>query len=211
VGRPKAVTDEEILAKARACFLARGAGVTAQEIGRALGVSHTTLFNRFGSKEGLMLAALGIPDEIPWVADLQSGPDERPIAEQLSAHGKVIAAFFEDLHAGMAVLQAAGIPDEKVQPQRGGDAAPARAFGAFLDWLRRAQAQGRIGDCDVEALASTILGSLYHRGMTAGVCGHATTGEAREAHVDSLIELLWTGIGVPGHGTGTPRTTRRPR
>ncbi|MFF9470750.1 TetR/AcrR family transcriptional regulator [Methylobacterium sp. NPDC014697] len=73
------MTDEEIVATARARFLARGAGVSAQEIGRELGVSHTTIFNRFGSKEGLMLAALGVPDEIPWVADLEAGPDGRPI------------------------------------------------------------------------------------------------------------------------------------
>src|SRR5579864_4634496 len=52
MGRPREITDEQIVAAARRCFLERGAGVSAGEIAQELGVSHTTLFNRFGSKEG---------------------------------------------------------------------------------------------------------------------------------------------------------------
>jgi len=47
MGRPKEVTDEQIVAAARRCFLERGTGVSAVEIARELGVSHTTVFNRF--------------------------------------------------------------------------------------------------------------------------------------------------------------------
>ncbi|MER7585884.1 MULTISPECIES: hypothetical protein [Bacteria] len=95
----------------------------------------------------------------------------------------------------MAVLRAAGIPKDKMRPLPAeDDAAPARSYRAFLDWFRRAQRLGRIGACDVDALASTILGSLYHRATMAGVCGHADA--SREAHVEALIGLLWSGIGV---------------
>ena len=72
MGRPREVTDEQIVAVARRCFLKRGAGVSAADIAKELGVSHTTLFNRFGSKEGLMLAALGPPTQkVAWVAALE--------------------------------------------------------------------------------------------------------------------------------------------
>src|SRR5438477_10961516 len=103
MGRPKEVTDEEIVVAARQCFLERGAGVSAIEIGRELGVSHTTIFNRFGSKEALMVAALGPPDKVPWMAALEAGPDNRPIREQLVEHCKVISAYFQELQAGLSV------------------------------------------------------------------------------------------------------------
>src|SRR5438874_2418920 len=51
MGRPKEVTDEEIVVVARRFFLDRGAGVSVHDIAKELGVTHTTLFNRFGSKE----------------------------------------------------------------------------------------------------------------------------------------------------------------
>ena len=56
-----------------------------------------------------MVAALGPSGKVAWLAGLDSGPDERPIQEQLVEHGKMIADYFQELHAGLSVLQAAGI------------------------------------------------------------------------------------------------------
>jgi len=48
---------------------------------------------------------------------------------------------------------------------RGGDPPPLQAFRALTLWLRRAQKQGRVAKCDVETLASTILGALARMGV----------------------------------------------
>jgi AcrR family transcriptional regulator len=198
MGRPKEVTDERILAAARRCFLERGAGVSAGDIARELGVSHTTLFNRFGSKEGLMLAALGPPCDIGWVAALEAGPDERPIREQLIEHAKVMAVFFQHLQAGFGVLQAAGIDPGKAYRGCEGQSAPERAYRALVAWLERAQAQQRLAKCDAETLASTILGALQGRAVTTRVCGERAGGVEGERYVERFIELLWNGVGVNG-------------
>ena len=100
MGRPKEVTDEKIVVVARRFFLERGAGVSVHDIAKALGVTHTTLFNRFGSKEALMIAALGPPEKVPWVAALDAGPDDRPIRSQLVEHAKEMSAYFQTLQAG---------------------------------------------------------------------------------------------------------------
>jgi AcrR family transcriptional regulator len=92
MGRPKEVTDERITVVARRYFIKRGAGVSAVDIARELGVSHTTIFNRFGSKEGLMTAALRPPKRVPWVAALDAGPDDRALPDQLVEHAKVMSA-----------------------------------------------------------------------------------------------------------------------
>lgn len=107
MGRPREVTDDQIRATARRCFLERGAGVSAAEIARELGVSHTTLFNRFGSKEGLLVAALGPPAQVPWIAALEAGPDDRPIRDQLAGHAQVMSAYAH-LHASRGAAQLAG-------------------------------------------------------------------------------------------------------
>ena len=195
MGRPKEVTDEQIVVAARRCFLERGAGVSAARIARELGVTHTTIFNRFGSKEALMIAALGPPEEIPWVAALEAGPDSRPIREQLLEHGKVMSAYFENLQAGLAVLHAAGITREKVFRSRKGEPPPAQAVRALTAWLRRAQSRGRMANCDVETLATTILGALHNWAFIARVSGQSTAPAASDRHVERFIDLLWNGIG----------------
>jgi AcrR family transcriptional regulator len=195
MGRPREVTDEQIVVAARRCFLKRGAGVSAADIARELGVSHTTLFNRFGSKEGLMLAALGPPDAIEWVEALNAGPDARPIREQLVDHAKVMSDFFQDLQAGLGILQAAGIDPGKAYRERKGTSAPEQAYRALVGWLDRAQRQGRLAKCDVDTLASTILGALHGWAFTARVCGGSTNAAASDRYVERFIELLWNGIG----------------
>ena len=194
MGRPKEITDEEILVAARRCFLERGAGVSAAEIARELDVSHTTLFNRFGSKDGLMVAALTPPQRAPWVATLDAGPDDRPVREQLVEHGKVMAAYFQELQAGFAVLHAAGIPRAKVLSGFKGDPPPVQSFRALTGWLRRAQNQGRLAKFDVEAAASTILTAMHGWSLTGRVCGQSTSAGSGERHVERFIDLLWNGI-----------------
>lgn len=170
--------------------------MSAGDIARELGVSHTTLFNRFGSKEGLMLAALGPPCDIGWVAALEAGPDDRPIREQLLQHAKVMAVFFQDLQAGFGILQAAGIDPSKAHRTCGGESAPEQAYRALVDWLERAQRQQRLAKCDSQTLASTILGALQGRALTTRVCGEHAGGVGSERYVERFIELLWNGIGV---------------
>src|ERR1700675_815778 len=164
MGRPKEVTDEQIVIAARRCFLERGAGVSAQDIARELGVTHTTIFNRFGSKEALMIAALGPPEKVPWVATLEAGPDDRPIREQLAELCMVMSTYFQNLQAGLVVLHAAGITREDAWRGRGrmGEPPPVQAFRALTEWLRRAQGQRLLAKCDVKTLAATILGALHN-------------------------------------------------
>jgi len=195
MGRPKEVTDAQIVVAARRCFLERGAAVSAVDIASELGVSHTTLFNRFGSKEALMIAALGPPAEVPWVVALEAGPDDRPIREQLIEHAKVMSAYFQDLQAGLGVLQAAGITPGRIHRGRKGEPPPVQAFRALTGWLQRAQRGGRLTKCDVDTLASTIIGALHGWAFTARVCGHSTAPVAGERYVEKFIGVLWNGIG----------------
>ncbi|WP_249201792.1 TetR/AcrR family transcriptional regulator [Acetobacter thailandicus] len=196
IGRPKEISDEHILAVARRCFLERGGGIAAADIAREIGVSHTTLFNRFGSKQGLMLAALGAPKDIHWIGTLEAGPDNRPVKEQLVEIACTIAVFFENLNAGFSVLQASGIDTDALctgdNPET---SAPARAFRALTEWIGRAQQQEKLAYCDAQVLASTLLGVLHNRAFSNRVCGEGGSDRATDkSHVADVITLLWDGI-----------------
>lgn len=193
MGRPREVSDDKILRAARRCFLERGAGVSAADIAGELGVSHTTLFNRFGSKEGLMLAALGPPKEIEWVLALEAGPDARPLRDQLVEHVKAMASYFRDLQAGFGVLQAAGIDPKKAYRECKTESAPEHAYRALVSFLKHAQREKRLAKCDVETLATTLLAALHGWTSTTRVCGNAPG--AGDAWVERFVDLLWEGIG----------------
>ena len=198
IGRPKEVPDEQILAVARKCFLERGGSISAVEIGRAVGVSHATLFNRFGSKQGLVLAALGPPKDIAWIDTLDKGPDGRPMKVQLVEVSLAIAAFFRDLQAGFSILQAAGISLSKTCSQTDDQAAPVRAFQGLTRWIERAQGQGKIAPCDAGVLASTLLGVLHNRAFSGQLCGDPDADRAADSrHVADVIDLLWNGLKPP--------------
>jgi AcrR family transcriptional regulator len=66
MGRPRAITDEEIIAAARTVFLERGIGATTAEVAARCGVGEATLFRRFPTKQALMKAALEFEGEPPW-------------------------------------------------------------------------------------------------------------------------------------------------
>jgi hypothetical protein len=139
------------------------------------------------------VAALAPSERVAWIAALEAGPDDRPIREQLVEHGKVISAYFQELHAGLSILQPAGVKPGR--RGRKGESPAAQALNALTAWLRRAQAHGRLAKCDVDTLAATILGALHGWALTARLCGQSTTAAAGERHVERFIDLLWTGIG----------------
>ena len=193
MGRPREVSDEAILDAARRCFLDQGASVSASVIAAEVGVSHTTLFNRFGSKEGLMIAALGPPRVLPWKALLDAGPDARPIPEQFVEIGLAATEHFRRISPGLAVLRAAGTAPCDIfsgceEPS------PVQAHRALSGWLKRALAGGRIGPCDPDHLTPAILGALHGRVFHDRVLDRPDPKRADEAFVRHLANTLWRGL-----------------
>ena len=52
-------------------------------IAEDLGVTAPALFRRFGSRNDLLTAALRPEERPPFIADLELGPDRRPVETQL--------------------------------------------------------------------------------------------------------------------------------
>ena len=193
MARPLAVSDNEILDTARRCFLKYGTAVSANVIASDVGVSHTTLFNRFGSKEGLMIAALGPPKVLPWKGALDAGPDERPIPEQFMEIAQAATEYFRRMSPGLALLRAAGLSSRDVFTDCE-EPSPVQAHRALHGWLQRALAAGRIGPCDPDHLTPAILGALHGRVLHDHVLDRADPSKQDKAFVRHLMNTLWRGL-----------------
>lgn len=179
-----------------------------------LGVSQGLLFQRFGSKDELMRAALMPPAVAPWVERLAGGPDGRAIPDQLREIALEATEFFDELVPCTSVLRAAGQHPHDMF-ERYDTPPPLAALAGLSDWLKRARRRGRIRKCDTEGVAMTLLGALHIQPFINHIVGHAADPErdcggpcregrtpgwaheprlGREAYIESLVDLVWRGV-----------------
>lgn len=190
--RPRQVSDEDILAAARDRFLAHGPQASMQAIAQQLGVSEAALFKRFGTKQGLLLAALA-PAEPPFLGALEAGPDGRPIREQLTELFSAMADHFDQSLPCWAVLRASGVDDHELLRHRDGSAPlPLRLHRALAAWLRDAMARGRVRPVEASSVATLILGALHSHAFL-GRLPDAGVAPAAE-HARALVDVVWGGI-----------------
>ena len=61
MGRPRVISDDDVLAAAREAFVEHGLGASTREIARRAGISEGVLFQRHGTKSELFFAAMEPP------------------------------------------------------------------------------------------------------------------------------------------------------
>lgn len=165
MGRPRQVSDAQLLDTARTCFLEKGPGVSTAWIAAQAGVSQAVLFKRFGNKRALMYAAL-MPDMSPIKRFFETGPDHQPLPTQLRALALAIAAHSKQLFPRMAALKSAGVTFDK-DPER--IAGPmGETLRALAGWFARAAETGLIRrDGDPFHHAVAFFGAVHtHSFMT---------------------------------------------
>jgi AcrR family transcriptional regulator len=193
--RPRQFSDDELLQTARRCFLEHGPGVSTGVIAEELGVSQAALFKRFKTKQALMVEALVPGGQPPWIAEVEAGPDERPVPEQLREVIAHIDAFFTQMLPCIAMLRAAGIDpgemlrDRQVPP-------PVLAHRTLSGFFRRLHEQGRAHVPHPQSTAMTFLGALHARHMLGHVLGPLAP-TLEPDFLQNLVALLWGGIAPP--------------
>ena len=187
MGRPREISDEEILEQARASFLESGPTLSAAAIARKLGISEGTLFNRFSTKEDLLRKALGAP-EPRWLELLvQDTPDLR---EHLITIGKGVLAFFQQAMPAISLLRAAGLKPHRDDVDTE-NSPPRRIHSALSAWLEQEQARGRLRKCSPTVSAQVLLGSLHAHAMMQHIWGESMVELDDEAYVRELIDTLF--------------------
>jgi AcrR family transcriptional regulator len=100
MGRRRTISDEKLLATARAAFVEKGPSASTREIARRAHVSEGVIFQRFGTKTELFFAAM-----VPPVLDLGSGPKKKaPPAEACRRLGSLVIRMVEYFRETAPVL-----------------------------------------------------------------------------------------------------------
>ncbi len=191
MARPRQVSDADILAGARRCFLEHGPSVSTTAIASAVGLSQAALFKRFGTKDDLMNAAL-LPPELPdWVRHVEAGVDERPITEQLLDIATRTSAFFTEVTPCLMTLKASGA-DMRALMSRYDIPPPVRGHLVLTAWFAQALASDRIGACDPPSVAYMFLGSLHGRAFLNHVGG--IDSRPASSFLEEIVSTLWMGL-----------------
>ncbi len=205
--RPRQISDEQIIEVARACCLELGPAVSTSVIAERLGVSQAVLFQRFGTKEKLLRAALEPPREVPWIELANAGPDQRELREQLGELARAVFAFFDEISPRLAVLRVCGMGMPHWEGQA--EPPPLRSHRALVGWLERAQRQGRARACNAHHLAYVFLGSLQVQPWFEHVLGKRLPSADRHGYIDIVVELLWRSLEPEAKAPSRPRGRRK--
>ncbi len=93
MARPRGITDEEVLAAARAVFLERGVTATLEEVATRCGVGEATVLRRFPSKQALFIAAMDTHNDLEWARMLEEHWPSRGDARETREIREVLVAL----------------------------------------------------------------------------------------------------------------------
>jgi TetR/AcrR family transcriptional repressor of mexJK operon len=199
--RPDLRKRRAIQAAASRLFLARGfAGTSMQAVAQAAGVSKLTVYAHFADKESLFKAIVEAR------CDAYSRPERYPEYERatpraaLTAIGRnlldlLLSPMALQLHRVMVAEGAQRRDMAKLFYEAG----PERASAYFVEYLRRAHAQGKLRIDDPERAAdefqALVKGGKLHLRASLGLRPLPNAAQ-REAHVARAVQTFLRAYGV---------------
>jgi AcrR family transcriptional regulator len=193
VGRPRTVSDEQVLDAALAVLGESGVpGLTLAAVAARCGVRAPSLSGRFGSKRLLLLRALRRGAEAG-VAQLAAAADvPGPVRPAITATLGGLAAGVGDRRAAAAMLSLLQLDVEDEELGRVAAAYMTEVRAVLRRLLDRAQAAGELrpGDVDARALA---LQSAFHGSLLVWALDRGPGSAAdRARHVVDVLLADWS-------------------
>jgi AcrR family transcriptional regulator len=198
--RPPKITNEAILEAARQVFLADGVGASTLAIAEKAGISEAAIFKRFGTKQALFLAAMGISENPPWVKDLPRRQPTAAIKSELTELCHEMMAFYQVVLPRVMMMMVQNkqpFPPPLPPP-------PMRDTNLLAGFLERAIAQGYIQSShsnNAKTIAHMIVGAIFNYVTMTTIANKIpiplpfqSPSVDPETFIEQLIETLWTGI-----------------
>ena len=196
MSRPQQVSSEEIIKVARKHFLLKGHSVSLKTISKDLGVSHSALIQRFGTKRKLLLEALRPPSHLIWTSNFLNGPPKHIdlAIEDLHQQCLLLLSFLEKHMQSISVLRAA-----EVTPQELFDGQvpfPLLTLQKLSAWIESGINQGVFRAGKPQSVASMIMGSifarieLHHLCVLTQECEHLPNVQPSEDLLGSMDDLM---------------------
>jgi AcrR family transcriptional regulator len=189
VTRPKTISDEALLAVARAVFRAQGRTASTRAIARQAGISEGILYQRFGTKEDLFFAAMA-----PRAPDIEAllGPEPptegvptflRNVLVRMAKH------FGEVIPLAIQIIAHPAAHGPGRQRAKSGLSQLHEALAARLAWF---EAQEVVRPSTAKRTAQLLM-SLAHD-WALGRAGVHPGGTPGTQDLEDMAAIVWKGI-----------------
>ena len=190
MSRPRKISNEEVLRITRRLLLERGLQITTRDLATEMNVSEGVIFQRFGSKEGLIHAALFLPqiNAVQFVSDASTGTDAREVLENIAV---AIFRAFRDLLPYYIPFIAH--PESEREQALTSHTSPFQLFvNALEEHLKTERHAGRIWTESPYTTSYFIVSALHNAALMGTIAGPST--DLSDGTARDLIRLLWLGL-----------------
>jgi AcrR family transcriptional regulator len=206
-GRPRLISDAQILDVAREVFLARGIQATAEEVAERAHVSEGTIFHRFKSKDALFRAAMRFdPEAVPaFVEKLARRVGKGDLRERLLHFASCMLELGRTAVPVMMMSWSNPTGEYGLEKLLGRRVGYQRAFRAVCDFFLRELAARGLRQEKSELLARIFMGSLHHYCMSELFAVVSASDASRSQFTEGLVDVL---LAAAGHAPDPPRRAK---
>jgi AcrR family transcriptional regulator len=194
MGRPKAISDEELLQKVRQVFRQRGYKVSTRELAKAVGLSQAALYVRYKDKDALFFAALG-PGSVTLKPFLELDPKQHTPRTYLKEFGVLYRAHTRAVLPSILAIVAhpergygAHMLEEVHRHNRAGEISM-----ILVQRLRAWQEQGEISSVPVVPFAHLFMQAVHTKAFIDVMVGRDPS-PAQPADMQEFVDVFWQGL-----------------
>ena len=188
MSRPVPISKEALLAVARGVFFSHGYRASTAEIARRAGMSESSLFKRYKTKEALFLAAMDVRCcEQEWQNRLSAVAGRADIRLTLLAYGRHLLRRFRLLMPRIMMVNASGFRLRTVS-RLSQNLPPIQHAVMLARFLRAERECGRLTLKSPELQAEFFVGALLNYVFCTKVLGHPV--RAQDTYIRALVENL---------------------
>lgn len=158
MSRPRSITDDEILAAARAVFLDRGITATVGQVAARCRVGEATVFRRFPTKQALFLAAMDTSSEPPWLHCIEERAGGDDIRVTLTELANDILAITRPMIPAILMKMSNPAPGERASPAE----RLFRTIRGLTEFFEIEIGAGRVRARDPRVAARIWIAALQH-------------------------------------------------
>ena len=190
MSRKRTISDEQILSTARGFFREHGLQTSTRKLALEIGISEAVLFQRFRSKENLIVAAFQPPifNANRIVEAAGSGKDAKETLQK-----KAIAIFAELRRLLPFYFPQFAHPEFDPEHAFHSRKSPFQSFlDALESHLKSERQAGQIRTESTHTTAYFIVSALHNAALLEMVAGPST--DVHEGMVLDLIGIVWQGL-----------------
>ncbi|MEL6604268.1 MAG: helix-turn-helix domain-containing protein [Cyanobacteria bacterium J06614_10] len=190
MARTRKITDKQILDAALEVFLEQGFGASTIDIAKRAGISESSIFKRFSTKENLFLKAMGLPGVPLWRSTLESLAGKGELKKNLKLVGLQIIEYYQENMPRFIMLMSKGM----ISPQemfRTKDTPPIQNLKALALFFETEMKLGRMRSMEPQTVALQFMGSCISYVFLSQLSAPLPK---PEDYTESIIESLWQGI-----------------